>query len=217
LQALPQREPEDVFAWQQTVLDNEGEYNDGIAPFYASTNEVGRSDIGINPDFLYSIYDSTDGRGMIQEEVYLASKINKLYYVGFGQDAYGDIYCAKWLSHKLNINMVRLAEMYLTRAEANQMIIDDGGTVDVQPIDDINIIRERAGIDTRGMNNTNIDEIRLERYKELIFEGHRLHDYKRWKRSLWTSRGDEIIVLPYDAEELIIPIPKKETDANLNL
>ena len=99
--------------------------------------------------------------------------------------------------------------MYLTRAEANQMIIDNGGSAAVAPVEDIKIIRNRAGIDTTGLDTISIDEIRMERYKELIFEGHRLHDNKRWKHSLWD--------ISYDAEELIVPIPKKEIDANPNL
>ena len=103
----------------------------------------------------------------------------------------------------------RLAEMYLTRAEANQMLISQGGSQvgSNSPVDDINEIRIRAGLN--GTGSVTIDEIQFERYRELIFEGHRLHDYKRWKRN--------VADIPWDSERLIIPVPKKETDTNTNL
>ncbi len=213
-------EKEDVFAWQQTALDNEGEFNYGIAPFYASTNEGGRSEFGINPDFIYSVYDSNDTRGIIQEGAQNVSDLRNMYYIGFGYDDDVDVYTAKWLSHKTNINMVRLAEMYLTRAEANQMILDNGGTpsINISPVDDIAVIRQRAGLDISGLVEVNINDIRMERYKELIFEGHRVHDNKRWKRTIYLSYEEgETIAFPYNSKDLIIPIPKKELDANPNL
>jgi phage terminase large subunit len=99
--------------------------------------------------------------------------------------------------------------MYLTRAEANQMLIEEGGTqVGANtPLQDINEILRRAGVDE--LSSVSLEEIQFERYRELIFEGHRLHDYKRWQRDV----GD----IPWNSERLIIPVPKKETDTNPNL
>jgi len=201
---------EDIISWQQTELDNEGEFNDGMAPFYASTDAVGRSEMVISEDFIAATYEEGDLRGNIQLGLTTASEINSAFYEGFGQRARG-IYTSKWLDYKTNITFVRLAEMYLTRAEANYLILEGGGTQvgSNSPTDDIAIIRERAGLDVSGISDVDLDEIRMERYKELIFEGHRLHDYKRWKRNV----GD----IGWDSERLIIPIPKKETDTNPNL
>jgi hypothetical protein len=201
---------EDIISWQQTELDNEGEFNDGMTPFYASTDAVGRSEMVISEDFIANTYDPDDLRGKIQYGLTAASEINSAFYEGFGQRARG-IYTSKWLDYKTNITFVRLAEMYLTRAEANYMILDNGGAQvgTNSPTDDIAAIRERAGLDVSGMADVTLEEIHLERYKELIFEGHRLHDYKRWKVNI-----GEII---WDSDRLIIPTPKKETDTNPNL
>lgn len=200
---------EDLLSWQQSELDNEDDGgNSGMAAFYASTNAVGRSEMVISEDFLSSTYDEDDNRGQVQFGLSNHSEVSGMYYEGFGIRARG-IYSAKWLEYNTNITFCRLAEMYLTRAEANQIIIDQGGTQigSNSPVDDINEIRNRAGLDD--IASVSIDEIQFERYRELIFEGHRLHDYKRWKHNV----GE----IPWDSERLIIPVPKKETDTNPNL
>ena len=73
----------------------------------------------------------------------------------------------------------RLAEMYLIRAEANY---EKGGSVQAT-LDDINILRERAGIPEWTMENIATAEsgnpkdvhkiIEEERMLELAWEGHR--------------------------------------------
>lgn len=200
---------EDLLTWQQTELDNEDDGgNAGMAAFYASTNASGRSEMVISEDFLASTFDANDTRGLIQFGLTNHSEITAMYYEGFGTRARG-IYSSKWLDYNTNITFSRLAEMYLTRAEANQMLSDQGGSQvgTNSPADDINVIRNRAGLNNTG--SVTIEEIQFERYRELIFEGHRLHDYKRWKRNV----GD----IPWNSERLIIPVPKKETDTNPNL
>jgi hypothetical protein len=200
---------EDIMTWQQTELDNEDDGgNSGMACFYASTNANGRSEMVISEDFLDATYDVSDNRGQVAMGLVVHSEVSTMYYEGFGTRARG-IYSAKWLEYNTNVTFIRLAEMYLTRAEANQMILDGGGSQvgANSPLDDINVIRSRAGL--TDATSTNIDDIRFERYRELIFEGHRLHDYKRWGRDVGT--------IAWDSDELIIPTPKKETDTNPNL
>lgn len=200
---------EDLMAWQQTELDNEDDGgNSGMAAFYASTNAVGRSEMVISEDFLTSAFEVNDDRGLVQYGLTSHGEVSNMYYEGFGTRARG-IYSAKWLEYNTNITFCRLAEMYLTRAEANQMIMDQGGTQvgSNSPLDDINEILNRAGMDDAA--SVTLNDIRYERYRELIFEGHRLHDYKRWQRDV----GE----IPWDSDRLIVPTPKKETDTNPNL
>jgi hypothetical protein len=200
---------EDIITWQQTELDNEDNGgNAGMTAFYASTDAAGRSEMVISEDFIAATYSAEDIRGQIQFGLTTHGEIKDMFYEGFGTRARG-IYSSKWLEISANMTFCRLAEMYLTRAEANQMILDDGGTQvgSSSPVDDINMIRNRAGLNNTG--TVTLGDIQYERYRELIFEGHRLHDYKRWKRNV----GD----LSWDSEELIIPLPKKETDTNPNL
>jgi hypothetical protein len=201
---------EDILTWQQTELDNEDNGgNGGMAAFYASTNAVGRSEMVVSEDFLAATFDTLDVRGKVQKEPKSHSEVVSMFYDGFGTRARG-IYSSKWLEYNTNMTFIRLAEMYLTRAEANQMLIDGGGTAigGSTPTNDINFILKRAGTDTLTAD-VNIEQVRFERYRELIFEGHRLHDYKRWKRDV----GD----ISWNSEDLIIPLPKKETDTNPNL
>lgn len=201
---------EDIMAWQQTELDNEGANNDGMAPFYANTDVVGRADMEISEDFILATFSGDDNRGQMQLGPSTASDINSMYYEGFGESS-GGFFSSKWMDYKTNLTFIRLAEMYLTRAEANFHILQDGGSKvgSNSPTEDIAVIRKRAGLDVSAMPTVTLAEIQFERYKELIFEGHRLLDDKRWEHNIGN--------IPWNSERLIIPIPKKETDTNPNL
>jgi starch-binding outer membrane protein, SusD/RagB family len=204
-------QPEDVFTFQQNNDDNlgslQGTGNAGMSAFYASTNVTGRSDFAIN-EMVFNMYEPDDLRGKVQldlvEKVSDASDINCMYYNGFINTSSGGIFCAKWLTFDKNMTFVRLAEMYLTRAEAN---FENGSVIGDTPLNDIKAIRERAGVSTPDAIDLNF--IRQERVRELIFEGFRLHDYKRWKWSV----GE----LSYDSPRLVFPVSQRERDVNSNL
>lgn len=200
---------EDILTWAQTELDNE-DYggNSGMAAFYASTNAVGRSEMVISEEFITSTFSDEDTRGITQFGLSNHREITNMYYEGFGTRAQG-IYSSKWLEYNTNFTFCRLAELYLTRAEANQMLIDGGGTAigSNTPGEDLNVVLQRSNV--ANLPSVTIEDIQYERYRELIFEGHRLHDFKRWKQAI----GE----LPWNSEQLIIPLPKKETDTNPNL
>jgi starch-binding outer membrane protein, SusD/RagB family len=202
---------EDVFAFQQNNDDNLGAQmgtgNEGMSAFYASTNVTGRSDFAIT-DVAFNLYEAGDLRGKIQsdlvQDVSDASDINSMFYNGFISTSSDGIFCAKWLYFDKNMTFIRLAEMYLTRAEAN---FNNGTTIGDSPVNDIKAIRDRAGVTTPDIIDLNF--IRQERVRELIFEGFRLHDYKRWHWSV----GD----LAYDSPRLVFPISQRERDVNENL
>jgi hypothetical protein len=94
--------------------------------------------------------------------------------------------------------------MYLTRAEAN---FREGTSIGSTALDDINRIRNRAGLSDLGA--LTIDDILNERLLELAFEGHLLHDLKRTQRSVGA--------LSFDADELVFPIPQRERIINPGL
>jgi hypothetical protein len=202
--------PEDVFAFQQNNDDNlgsvQGTGNAGMSAFYASTNVTGRSDFAMT-DSTFNLYESDDLRGKKQtdlDESSDAADINSMFYNGFINTSNDGIFSAKWLYFDKNMTFIRLAEMYLTRAEAN---FNNGTSIGNSPENDIKAIRDRAGVSTP--NAIDLNYIRQERVRELIFEGFRLHDYKRWK---WQV-GD----LTYNAPNLVFPIPQRERDVNVNL
>jgi tetratricopeptide (TPR) repeat protein len=195
--------PEDIFAFQNTVASNDA----WLAVMYASLNGAGRGDYEIQQVFL-DRFDPADERGFYQENTesyYTIDNITMMYYKGVGTIVNSNgINTSKWGDYYTNIPMIRLAEMYLIRAEAN--FEDPGADVGPNtPTQDINIIRERskaplyAGPVTR-------QQIRDERYFELCWEGFRLHDLKRWKQN--------IDVYAYDAGNLILPIPFRELEVN---
>ena len=108
-----------------------------------------------------------------------------------------------------NIPVLRLAEQYLIRAEANARLNAPTATVHA----DINVVRNRAGLANLAATVTSqqalLDAILQERRVELAFEGFRLQDLKR--------HGKAVALLGIPAERLLFPIPQYERDVNPNL
>ncbi len=108
----------------------------------------------------------------------------------------------------------RLADIYLLRAEARTRKGDLVGAVQ-----DINIIRNRAGladIDLGSMNEVLL-AVEQERYIELCFEGS-----KRWFDLLRTKRADAVMGAfnpdTWDPDiDKLFPIPQRDLDNNPNL
>ncbi len=178
---------EDIFAIQQTSQSNTGTSNFGITTFYA-TYPTGRGEIQITPDHLAK-YDTTDSRG-------------SFFYDGISISGSPGKFTGKWRTLYKAISVVRLAEMYLTRAEANYR--NGGATVGPNtPLQDINIIRERAKLEPLSAL-TDVNTIINERFLELAFEGERFLTVKRLKI---TVDGHA-----YDDPFLVFPIPQREID-----
>jgi len=100
-----------------------------------------------------------------------------------------------------NVQLLRLAEMYLIRAEARAEQDNVAGAAD-----DINVLRERAGVSLIEGTSRNqmLQAIENERRMELCFEGHRWYDLVRTGRaqavmseftSNWTEK-DELWPIP---------------------
>lgn len=110
--------------------------------------------------------------------------------------------------------VLRLAEQYLIRAEARVMLGDLSGA-----IQDLDVIRERAGIPTIAETNPGIGKTELldliieERNKELFTEwGHRWLDLKRTGKA-----GDILGSTTWQDTDLLYPIPESERVKNPNL
>jgi starch-binding outer membrane protein, SusD/RagB family len=207
---------EDVFMIRQDKTSNAGQANDGITTFFASLDGLGRGDVDIEPDH-FNRYEEGDLRSLITDDpsVRIIEDVPQMFYVGVGTKR-GRVRTSKWGKYDANVPVIRLAEMILTRAEAN---FRKGGTpIGAEPIDDINAIRNRAGVSDWSAEDLTLDLIREERYRELCFEGHALHDLRRFRGSVVAPRG------PYRDEELqwndprlVLPIPQREIDTNPNL
>ncbi|MEM6633505.1 MAG: RagB/SusD family nutrient uptake outer membrane protein [Bacteroidota bacterium] len=176
---------EDIFAIEVTAQDG---VNDFIT-FYSAQERGGRGDIDITETHLAE-YEEGDAR-------------RDLFYT----DDLGIPRTGKWVpnsSQDGNINVIRLAEMYLTRAEARLETGDAGGAAE-----DINVIRARAGLGPVDAGSLTKDAILAERKLELMFEGHLYRDSKRTRKQI----GD----FSFDSDALVYPIPQRELDANVNL
>ncbi|MDM1048566.1 RagB/SusD family nutrient uptake outer membrane protein [Sphingobacterium hotanense] len=185
---------EGVFEIQQNEQSNAGSSNDGLATFYSSYlnntgGKVGRGDLSILNAFV-NTYATTDKRR------------TQMIYEGTG--AKTGWFTKKWYNYFDNIPVVRLTELYLTRAECNARL---GTSVGDSPANDINALRQRAGL--ADLATVTVNDILAERDKELAFEGYRIHDLKRTKRNVGTYT--------YNAPELVFPIPYREVSVNSNL
>lgn len=120
----------------------------------------------------------------------------------------GDLRTAKWRDQFKNVKVFRLAELYLTRAEAN---FREGTTVGATPVEDINRIRLRVGLPVR--SSLTLEQILAERRLELAHEGHSIHDVKRTRGSV----TEGTTTYPFNDQRMVFPIPQREIDANPNL
>lgn len=109
----------------------------------------------------------------------------------------------KWRLQYKFLPVIRLAEMYLTRAECNAIL---STSVGASPEADLDIIRTRAGLAPVAAT---VDNIVKERRLELAHEGQRIHDIKRLKGS---ADG-----FAYNANELVLPIPLREVNASAGI
>ncbi len=182
---------EDIFAIQITKQTGLNDAN----TFYASQSNGGRGgDFSIRDHYLEKFTDPNDERGTFN----------------YFDEASETVLTSKFTDQFANVTTIRLAEMYLIRAEAN---FQEATNVGNTPLDDINFIRARAN--AGDLPSVTIDDILLERELELGMEGFLIHDIRRTKRSIdisETEDGSDLIL--YNADNLVFPIPLKEMDTN---
>jgi len=179
----PENTTEDIFAMQNSAQDG----TNSMFTYYSADS---RGDIDINQQHLDE-YEPGDDR------------LN-LFYT---DPADGAIRSGKWnRATDDQVNLIRLAEMYLTRAEANFRL---GESVGDTPLNDVNTIRARVNLDPLTEAELSVGAILLERKLELMFEGNLLHDIKRTQRNV----GER----PYNDPKLVLPIPQREIDSNPNI
>ena len=169
---------EEIFSIQVTETSGVNDFNT-----YFSTS--GRGDIDINPDF-YAEFDENDQRGQ------------------FFYPVSGFLFTNKFESLYSNVTVLRLAEMYLIRAEANFRL---GSSVGATPVEDINVIRERSSAPR--VTTVSLDSIITERRHELAFEGFAINDAKRLEMNVGA--------LPWNSSKLVYPIPQREMLVNKSL
>lgn len=125
------------------------------------------------------------------------------------------------LDNLVNWKVLRTGEMYLIRAEARAL---QGGAKELLGLADLNDLRAAritGYINVVLAGSALINEIALERRKELLGEGHRWFDLKRTTRTI--DRTADVVLtsakktLGPTAREWVWPIPQGEIDANPNI
>jgi hypothetical protein len=173
---------EDIFATQITPQDRFS----SMTEFFSVPEYGGRDgDIDILPGHM-ALYPAGDERA-------------DLFFTGNGA-----LRCGKWNNQYGVINLIRLAEMYLIRAECNIRLTTTTGAT---PLSDFNKIHIRAGLSAAA--TVTLADILLERRLELAFEGFKIHDVRRLHLNIGS--------LPYNDPKLLFPIPERELDANPKL
>lgn len=110
--------------------------------------------------------------------------------------------------------VIRLSEMYLILAEANARQNNNGVA-----LTNLNIIRERSNLTALPTSNNILDEIFLERRRELCFESVLLFDIARFNKSV--VRGADCIAtqcnLNFPNSRFILPIAQSFVNINQNM
>lgn len=118
----------------------------------------------------------------------------------------------------------RIAEMYLISAEAAAQSISTEGAA----LSTLNALREKRGLDAlNGLSGEVLmNEIRNERTRELLCEGFRLDDLKRWKLGIKRSEAQNAAIItpssinlekPAEDNKFVLAIPRGDIMTNPNL
>jgi hypothetical protein len=174
---------EDIFAVQITKQTGDNQLNN----HFASEDNGGRGgDVEIRNTYLNKFSDTNDERRNFN---YINSDNGRRLTSKFTNE-FGDV------------PVIRLAEMFLIRAECNSRLSSTTGDT---PLNDINKLRTRA----KAVNfvSVTLTQILNERVLELAMEGFAIHDIKRTKGSISAAYA-------WNSDLLVFPIPLRETDYN---
>ena len=177
----------------------------GMRNWYFPSSLGGRGDIAIHESFYQELVSNAkDARGKLVARdntvgVYYSTKYQKAGNVD-------------------NAHLIRIAEIYLNRAEAKAQTDDIAGAMA-----DMNKVRNRAGLDnaTATTKQQALEAIWQERKLELAFEGHRFFDLVRTNQALTKlvqvarKNGPPVTLAVGDRQ--VFPIPLADMDANKNL
>jgi len=186
---------ESIFEMQFDIVNTSG-----VRFWYAPGAIGGRGELAVHDEFYNSIEDADE-----RKQLYALDEVG------------GFVYPTKYIkaSDIDNTHVLRIAEMYLIRAEAD--LLRGAG----DPLSDINAIRNRA--DLPDLEAVTLDDILEERKIELAFEGHRWFDLIRTGQAMDVLNSVPRTNTPGDPARLndparqLFPIPNSELNVNANL
>ncbi|GAA4888631.1 RagB/SusD family nutrient uptake outer membrane protein [Flaviramulus aquimarinus] len=182
---------------------SEGDVSSSISSHFIYNSSDNYADYVASNDLL-NLYSDDDIRSNMFLEINLPTIIN-----GFESDL--PYYFTKKFQGDAGTTLIRLSEIYLIRSEANFML-----TRPADALTDLNTIRERSNLLPLDNTSDILENIFLERRRELAFEGHLLFDIARYKKDV--TRNLDCIAntcnLSYPSNFFVLPIPASSTDLN---
>ncbi len=186
----------DIFAngstSDETIFELYASAQDGnsLGFFAQPVSAGGRYDYSPNPTLLAEM-DPSDTRAAL---------------IATNPDAGGVLVTNKYTDATNGVDqpvLIRLAEMYLIRAEANSSLAD------------LNTVAERATGNPAFYGSYTLDNLLQEKKFELAFEGHRWFDLVR------TGQADAVMApikpASWNSTDVLLPIPQRELDQNPTL
>lgn len=187
-------------------LDSDGGVSSTISQFYDYSSPTIYAEHAASGDVL-NLYFENDIRQNMFIEVDLDTNIN-------GQLIPETYFFTKKFQDDAGTTYMRLSELYLIRAEANARL----GNLN-QALDDLNAIRTRAGLIALTDSSDILEEIFLERRRELAFENHLFFDILRYKKDV--TRNEDCIAdvcnIAYPSNFFVQPIPFDSIEQNQNI
>lgn len=184
---------------------SEGNVSSSISAWYIYNSTTNYADYTASGDLL-SLYTDEDIRANMFLEQSLNTNVN-------GVSTLQDYSFTKKFQDQAGTSYMRLSELYLIRAEANARL----NSLD-SALQDLNTIRERANLEALTSTENVLEQLFLERRRELAFEGHLLFDIARFKKDIERNEGciAAICNLNYPSNFFILPIPESSILLNQN-
>lgn len=176
---------------------DDGAFGNPFDTFYNPTSNNGRGDLTFSDD-LISAFEAQPGD--------LRFELSFIDVDAGNNEARFTTKYPFGATSESDPNVLRMGEMFLNRAEAN---FRAGTSTGDTPLNDVNAIRARSGLTL--LTSLTLDDILLERRKELAFEGHRRMDLLRNNLNLKPDNG---AVSAPGADRVILPIPTDELNTN---
>ncbi len=186
--------------------DSDGSVSSSVSEYFKYESNINYGKFVASEDLL-DLYENNDLRFNLFITENLTTNIT-------GLEMSLPYYFTKKFQDDAGTMCIRLSEIYLIRAESNARINKESDA-----LVDLNTIRERANL-TALTNTINIlEEIFLERRRELAFESHLFFDIARYKKKLVRNKGclASVCNLNYPSSFFILPIPDSSIDLNENI
>lgn len=192
-------------------IDDEGDYvtDNNLSGYYGVISSSEYGDYCACSDLL-DLFESNDVR---YSNMFTAMEIETA--ISNSSETENKVY---YFTNKFQDNpgnpILRMSEMYLIRAEAYAR-----QDLPEKALADLNALREERGATLASLTDDLLDEIFLERRKELCFEGHLFFDISRFHKDVERNSDSYATTsnLDYPSDYFILPIPKTNTDLNSNL